>query len=208
MARVRALWLSGNRAAAQCLIVESLPSPINSAVELDLRWIALCLDCTESGDLKPIALSLKNGSQFYSANYVTEGLLWLRACTDRDLADTLPKCENLIRNRNLDISGSIPELKFLQELERSHDQIIPMNVRLTRIGKILTRSEQLRSVEHALLFLAAAARWLLRSRAHEFAYVVIERYKSISLTLSCGANANALGILSKEAISRLGSHAA
>jgi hypothetical protein len=76
-----------------------------------------------------------------------------------------------------------------------YDYQIPLDIRLRSLSAGIDKRKELISIDKELLLLAAATRWLARSKASSVALLFFSEYRALSLRLSGGVSQDALNIL-------------
>ena len=85
--------------------------------------------------------------------------------------------------------------EFATELERCQDSQYPLELRLQRLGRSLTRLDSMVSLDKELLAWAAAARWLSRVHAFGLASLAASEYMALMFRLTLGDCQDTLGII-------------
>ncbi len=83
--------------------------------------------------------------------------------------------------------------ELLECLSTLHEPEVALNVRFDRLGKALVQAEQIEP-ELRIVFIAAALRWLNRSKQISFGAILLEEYRGLSLRYSEGRSVDTLGL--------------
>src|SRR5262249_668083 len=76
-----------------------------------------------------------------------------------------------------------------------YDTRIPMAVRLTALGEILAKCDQIFTLERELLVWTASARWLVRNHSFDMAALAVSEYQSLSPRISDGKSLDVLNLI-------------
>ena len=107
--------------------------------------------CQKERDFRPLLAATRKGAPYHTAHFVLETALWIRSCPDRQLLSQLQKPESLARNKTLQARKLGFIFRAASTLDECYDTAIPLNVRRTRLGKMLEQTSRFEVVEHDLL---------------------------------------------------------
>lgn len=184
---VRALRLAHDFDRAEQVLVSSLQIDSLSRDERrDLEWEGLCLQSIRSGTMEAIGRAVLPGRGHHDYAYLLEAFLWARVYADKTWMERLPA----VRRLGYKLKLRKKEHGFLLEcatvMERCYDARLPYLARLRALGKILSSTGALASIDKELLVWAAASRWLSRTKAYDIASLVLAEYRAAGLKLSQG----------------------
>ena len=199
LCRIQILRLSGRTEEAMKLCNDETTTMIlGEEFAVELFWERAACLAQLSGNLAPMmALLGRNGSHRRAA-YLLEASLWTRAVQSRRFEEQIPAAESIRKSCRDDINSCDTMKAFftsVQQVENCYDNVRPLGLRLTGLGHIIGSSSLLPSIDKELLLLAASFRWLIRSKQHGFATLVLARYHAISRVVSSGKHIDALGIM-------------
>jgi hypothetical protein len=167
---------------------------------------ALLLDYEEAvthmrltGDPKNLLLCLKKHKTRLEPLDVFLGQLWLFASKQRepwkDLTGTVrQKAKEKTEALYLLESQASRLVQFMEQLYNSD---LSMLHKIERIGRHLKDLHELADPELSLVFLAAVIRWLYRCRQNQFATVLTDEYRALSLRYSDGQTEDGLGLINE-----------
>jgi hypothetical protein len=185
-------WLSGQAFHVELARTEeSWPADVIS----EFSWHALVRRCLTSQDFSPMLSETKKTGHFYDATYIIEACFWCLAIENRSYIDRLPKLESMRRNKNLQPQRLNLWYEAARTLQQCYDYQIPLDIRLRTLSAVIDKRKELISIDKELLLLAAATRWLARSKVSSVALLVFSEYRALSLRLSGGKCQDALNIL-------------
>ena len=162
-----------------------------------INWQELCLEVQNTGNMFRMLRSIGPGGVHHTPICLLEAGLWARAIRSRAFLDEIPRIEGIRRQLEMEFEAKEPlEVLYtcVATLERCYDGEITFSTRLSELLPILESLARLPSVEHELLVLAAAARWLQRSEQYAFASLATSRYEALSKRLSQGSSADSLSL--------------
>src|SRR5690606_9320313 len=113
----------------------------------------------------------------------------------RNWMDRVTNLSTLVRDKNLRPQKLGALYQCALEIERCYDNDYKLIDRTFKLGKILGKTKEVISIDGELLVLAAASRWLTRSRAYPLANLCLNEYTSICRRLSGGKSADVLGLV-------------
>jgi hypothetical protein len=188
-----ATWLAGRAGDGR---PEWAGDAVTSAgVSAELNWHVLTRSALADGDFSPLLVATRRGGDYHHAGYVIEAVLWCLACESRDYLSRLPSMEAMRRNQTLYPQEQGLWYEAAVVLQQCYDYSTPLPMRLSALSHILENRSRLLTIDKELLVLAAATRWLARSKSSSIALLVYSEYRSLSLRLSEGAIDDVLGIL-------------
>ncbi len=162
----------------------------------ELTWEQCCLESSLSGDLTEMMSLLRKQKSDYSSSYKLELYLWAAGHKKTQWLERLPKISRLVGSRVMESPKNAQLFAITQSLEEAYDSDIPFAKRLADIKKILPKISGLYYIDQEILVWNALARWLYRSRHYQLAAIAFYEYKSISLKLSEGRDADVLRLAS------------
>ncbi len=168
----------------------------NEALCAEASWENACRNTQRDQTLTPIVSLCKRNRPHYRACYMMEGKLYAAALQSTRWLSTLPKVQSMIRNESLDPRSDPALMNAAQTIESCYDNVIPFEIRLTKLGECLDQARILAAIDQELLLWLAATRWLVRSHAFAHAAQAMVEYEKISLIISHGSNQDALGLAS------------
>ncbi|HYX31535.1 MAG TPA: AarF/ABC1/UbiB kinase family protein [Oligoflexus sp.] len=150
-----------------------------------------------TGDPKNLMLCLKRHKSRLEPLDIFLGQLWLFASKQRepwkDLTGTVrQKAKEKTEALYLLESQASRLVQFMEQLYNSD---LAMLQKIERLGRHLKDMHELADPELALVFLAAVIRWLYRSRQNQFATVLTDEYRALSLRYSDGQTEDGLGLI-------------
>lgn len=167
---------------------------------------ALILDYEEAvthmrvtGDPKNLMLCLKRNKTKLEPLDMFLGQLWLFASKQRepwkDLTGTVRQKakEKTEAQYLLETQAS----RLVQFMEQLYNSDLAMLHKIERIGRHLKDLHELADPELSLVFLAAVIRWLYRCRQNQFATVLTDEYRALSLRYSDGQTEDGLGLINE-----------
>lgn len=194
--KLKAFRLVGNYEAASELSGETLALPyVSPSDKTEITWETLCRGAQETGDIEPLIRSVAKGKPHHNATYALEAFLWSRIVKSRRWILRFPHLKVL--TRGLKLKGREHGLLYecALTLESCYDSKIPFLRRLEVLGDRLNTAHTLFNLDTEILLWAASARWLDRLRSKELSALVVEEYRSRSLSLTQGRNQDVLGLL-------------
>lgn len=177
-------------------------SSLDPALLQEARWEGLCNEASRDCDLHALSAATEREGTHFSADYCFEAFLWAHASHRHEWRERLPKVRTLARAGRLG-KADLRLVAAAAVLEQCYDATLPSDVRLDKLGIFLQDgASQLAGIEYHLLVLAAAARWLVRAKNHDFGELVLAEYRAKSLALSDGTSGDVLGLLTDLTIPR------
>jgi hypothetical protein len=193
--RVRALRLAGAADEAEALIAATdAEFKLDDAQRTELEWEGVCLAAQRTGDMSRMVAAVKPGKRHEQVSYLVEASLWAKALPTRDWMSQTPRLSALAKSKTHRPRRLGIVYTCAVQLEQCYDYKIPLSTRLERLGAVLERLNMILTIDRELLILAAAARWLARSKAYPFAALVLSEYRAASLRLSGGRDPDVLGL--------------
>jgi predicted unusual protein kinase regulating ubiquinone biosynthesis (AarF/ABC1/UbiB family) len=152
-----------------------------------------------NGDPKNLMLCLKKHKTKLEPLDMFLGQLWLFASKQRepwkDLTGTVrQKAKEKTEALYLLESQASRLVQFMEQLYNSD---LSMLHKIERIGRHLKDLHELADPELSLVFLAAVIRWLYRCRQNQFATVLTDEYRALSLRYSDGQTEDGLGLINE-----------
>ncbi len=152
-----------------------------------------------TGDPRNLMLCLKKHKNKLEPLDVFLGQLWLFASKQRepwkDLTGTVrQKAKEKTEALYLFESQASRLVQFMEQLYNSD---LAMLHKIERIGRHLKDLHEIADPELALVFLAAVIRWLYRCRQNQFATVLTDEYRALSLRYSDGQTEDGLGLINE-----------
>jgi predicted unusual protein kinase regulating ubiquinone biosynthesis (AarF/ABC1/UbiB family) len=152
-----------------------------------------------TGDPKNLMLCLKRNKNKLDPLDMFLGQLWLFASKQRepwkDLTGTVrQKAKEKTEALYLLESQASRLVQFMEQLYNSD---LAMLHKIERIGRHLKDLHELADPELSLVFLAALIRWLYRCRQNQFATVLTDEYRALSLRYSDGQTEDGLGLINE-----------
>lgn len=126
--------------------------------------------------------------------------LWLRAQGKKDLCQMTPKVaaiKRTIKKNDQILAVDKRCLKVLQGIEDCYDTTLPIELRLRKVGGLMSYIENL-DAEYKLLALAAIVRWL-NPRQKQMAAIFYAEYTSLSCKMSDGESRDVLNLFQEDA---------
>ena len=191
---VKALRLCGELVRAKEISEYTLRAELRDEERTEFVWEGLCRDVQRTKDVEPIMVALLRGD-VRGGSYVLEAYLWSRVCSSRNWLSRFPTIRKWAGKRGLDVKPSDLFYRCAKTFEMCYDYETPYNVRLERLGRILSETQYLISFDKEILVWAAASRWLSRGRFRQTTLLVYGEYRARSLRLSDGRNPDAFGLL-------------
>lgn len=189
--------LSGNFAEAEQIVRETLLMPnLSEGNRRELDWEHKCQTAQKTGDIGPLVTSVLRGKSHHDVTYLLEAFFWTRIVASRDWIKRFPTIRKMAYDAALDLKSAGVSYQCARALEFCYDYAAPYTFRLERVGKALSLSQSLLTMDQQLLVWAAAVRWLSRGRSPFIAELVLHEYQALSLRLTRGNKTDALGLLS------------
>jgi hypothetical protein len=130
------------------------------------------------------------------AGYMIEAFLWAKSVASRSDWTKMPSMRTLARYRDLEPANTGFFLEAARVIEDCYDDDASIELRLRRLGDVLTRVRELVTVDKELLVWAAATRWLARINFFPVAALALGEYEALSMRLSHWQHPDVLGIVS------------
>lgn len=196
MERARLLRLSGKRAEARELVMELLQWKDLPLLERrEAEWELLCLNLATNGDFQPLFSACQRRGTHHGAIYILEAFFWSRIIPEREFLERFSSVGGVAWNMKEALRASGPFFTFAQLLTECYDVEIPLAIRVQKLEAVVIGRRRVTTLEKELQLLAAFARFLLRSKAHDIAAYFLSEYRALSLTVSEGKNEDALGVM-------------
>jgi len=161
----------------------------------ELLWQQQCARAQQFQDLAPLQKTVGKGGDHHFPSYILEAKLWIRSCPLGQKPKRFPSIKNLSRKHNSAQKG-VFLYKCAIQLEQCYDTQIPLSLRMLGLGRMLSKVNQLRSIESELLVWAAASRWLANRHLFDLSSVALGQYRDLSLRISFGKYEDCLGLVS------------
>lgn len=195
--RVRTLRLSGDFKGAEKLSNEMRQwEKLSPEFILELDWEKLCRSAQQSGDIRSLIHNVRPGKKHSDIHYLIEAHLWGKTSSCKDLSDKLPSIENALRRFGDRLGDLELAYRFAVQLQRCHDDNRPVRIRASQLGKLMSNTRKLISLDHELLVWAASARWLSQHKFYELANLVLSEYRWMSERITDKKTGDALGVVS------------
>lgn len=201
LSRIKAMRLQRSFTEVKMLIDETDDDErLTEQSERELIWEKMVLDVVEAQDVKDMSLqkfveSVQKGKSHCQTAYICEVFLWVRSIQSKKWEGRLGKLYNLRRRGLVDVDSDRQFYQSALAIEECYDFDIPLALRLRKLGLTLNQLDELVSVDKVLLVLAAAVRWLIRTKLSSLAALTYAEYCSLSLRLSSGKYQDVLGVL-------------
>lgn len=194
--RLKALRLSGQYQLADTSSQKAREGLRPNAAEVhEFDWEEVCRVVARTREIAPLVQRVqKKDSPHHRATYLCEAFLWTRIVKTREYLKRFPTARSLARDPHISVKGS-HLYPWVSGFETLYDVTIPTILRLRRLGQLLSEAHRLPSVDTELLIWAAAARWLARNRIEGLAAATLAEYRGLSLRLTGGKSADALGVV-------------
>jgi hypothetical protein len=184
---IQALRLAGRNDTAAEFLQEQMQLPGWSEDDLrDLQWENEILAAVREGSPLRLQNLTRSGGTHFSGTYFLEARLWTYACHDEVIRNRAPKITSLVRNDKLKLPAKGALYDLASAIEFCYDATSPLPVRVAALGTAFASRHEAVTVEVELLFLAAAARWLVSTRLHSFAKLALLEYQALCQKLSHG----------------------
>ncbi len=195
LGRIHAAWLQGDLAGARARLADALRRDFPEAIRKELLWHEFVQRSTASGDFSPLFAATRRGGSHHDATYVLEACYWALATESRDYLERLPSLPAMRRSQSLRPQQHGLWYEAATALQECYDHGVPLPLRLKSLSETLDRRSELLTIDKELLLLAAAARWLARSKSSSLALLVFSEYRALCLKLSGGRQEDTLGVL-------------
>jgi len=160
----------------------------------ELRWEEICLMRDNYQKIVEMLNLVKRNASHERCIYILETYLWTKSFHE-DLSERMPMTmKYLTRRKDLNLKIQKQFYQFCLVIERLTDYDIPFAFRIEEIGKKLSETNQLISIDKELLFLVGTLRWLVKSRSYYLAHIVNSKYELLSLQLSSFQSKDVLGL--------------
>jgi hypothetical protein len=187
--------LAGHADKLRPLVAGARTEPwLAGQARLELDWERLCAEVQASGECRPLRRALARGRPHFLGTYLVEGYLWIAASSRLDGWAGLPSIRYLARDAAVRPQRQGLFYKFALQIERCYLHEAPLPIRIRQLGALLAQVTRLVSIDKELLAWAASARWLARSKSYALAALALHEYEALSLRVTSGANADALGL--------------
>lgn len=200
--KIRLLRLTGQKNAAGDLIQKTLSeqadkadsshsSPTRSELDWELAW----LDCIEQQNpTQLVTMALNRKGAHFTASYVFEALLIAYCHESRQWLQRFPKVESLYRHNRIKISSRDILYRSCQTMEYLYEPGIATGQKLEKLGVLLDQLDEFKNIDKVLIVYLAGIRWLIRSNQYLLAKALLQRYRTLSLSLSDNNCNDALGL--------------
>jgi hypothetical protein len=197
--RIRCLILQQEYAEASTKIEEIMLRKPSAGTVLELSWRKLIINFLTTREHTPLMRAIAYRGKHHFANYIFEGLLWLRSLPGQDPLKKekvfrLPKATTYRRKDSAGCQKSGFLFVATRTLDECYDTEIPIELRMKGLGEALESVHKLRTIEREMLLWLAAARFCSRSSQYFASSLAFAEYQSLSLRVSMGANTDVLGL--------------
>lgn len=196
LGRMHALWLGGHEeeasAIAERIVAEA---SVQDDIRREVVWFQLLRQFQRTGDLSPLLKTIRHDGTYYEGTYIIETCLWGYTIESRGFINRLPRLASIRRNKKLLPQRLGAWYDAGLRLQECYDHNLPLPIRLRGLSQILEERDRLLTVDKELLILAAATRWLARSKSQDLALLVFSEYQSLCRRLSDGRTSDCLHVL-------------
>jgi hypothetical protein len=161
----------------------------------ELEWQSKCIETQSTGNPMPLVTAVARGKIHFQVEYRIEAALWAYAVSSKEPLSRLPLLRSLPRIHRASVKDDRLYCVALG-LENCYDTAVPLSVRARALGKLIERAHRLLHLDHELLVLVAAARWLARVHLFTLSDFCLQLYRRISLSLSGSRTADVLNVAS------------
>ncbi len=195
---VRIHRLSDERSAAHDLLrLLQADKPVSEADRLSLELEELLCEFRSSQGLAALQDFVKQSAKKLAVFEWYLAHLWLFASRVKIVPQPLRRVSPLPQT-HYGIYLSRPREKIIELfecLQYMNETDVALNLRFERLGKTLSALGSDLDPELSLVFVAAALRWLNRSKQLTFAAILLDEYRTMSLRASEGRTPDALGMM-------------
>ena len=194
---VKSLRLTGDSLSAATSSGEALQNFVLSAdARLELEWEKMCAECVINRNPANLIEASTHKNSHYKPTYIIESFFWAAMHEGHDFRQKIAKIRYRAKEKDLGMRTMGFFLDCALTIEDCYETYIPISLRIEKLGDMLQRLSELRSIDRELMVLAASARWLNRVRGWSFAVLVLQRYECINFGLSRGKCADPMGLVS------------
>lgn len=190
----KTLRLSGDFAEARAMLQTLARADLSEEARLECDWEGFCISATVDKNLAPMVAAVRRQGTHRQGIYVLEASLWTKAAEQREWQDQILTVKSMAKHQGLKPQRYGFFYAAARELEACYDLEIPLPIRIERLGDVLAQTSKLTTIDKELLVWGAAARFLARSHAVSHAALALSEYASLSLKLTGGRSADALGL--------------
>jgi len=181
IARARLRRLSGRpEAAIELLRVFSTDGEHWRLAE----WERTAAEAMTERSLEPVMRLLRTSKAHATPEHLLTVHFWAHATHAKRWTKELIRASTLQREKSRILDPTA--LRAARALERATTASLPLPARIRGLRAALDEVDEMSDVEMQVLFLAAATRWLLRSKQEGPAALVASRYRALCLSLSEG----------------------
>ena len=162
----------------------------------EFEWEALLNSFATSREFMPIIAAVSKGGTHYTASYILEAKLICFCQPTKEYIARIASMKTLSRNKDIHPQKMGSLYKAITTIEDCYDTEIPLILRLHRLGETLSRLNELLTIDKELMTLAAASRFLARSKSLALANLSLQEYRSLSEKLCSSRSKDALGLTS------------
>ena len=196
LGRMHALWLGGQSEEAGAMAARIVAATrIPDDIRREVGWFELIVQFQQTGDLAPMLKAIRHGGAYYEGTYIIETCLWAYAIESRGFLDRLPRLASIRRNKKLLPQRLGAWYDSGLRLQECYDHDLPLPLRLRGLSQTLEERDRLLTIDKEALILAAATRWLARSKSHDLALLVFSEYRALCQRLSNGKTSDCLQVL-------------
>ena len=196
LGRIVTLRMMGQLDDSFALVNDTMEShQITEPVKKEFLWEKALREVHVDGSMESVLSMVGPGGSHRDPGYLIEATLMSKVVMKREWLQSLPKVRYMARHMDLKPQKFGHLYKCALQLDDSYDYKIPMPVRISGLGEILSHTQLLISIGSELLVWAAAVRWLYRCQTHAVAALVLDEYRALSLRLSGGTNPDVLNLL-------------
>ncbi len=191
--RVRATRLAGNLDAATAMLDAFSGSSPESANAESWQWERLIQSSQRSGDIGLLTRAVRKGQPHYLGARILEAALHVRAARETSIELSLTAAAKLIQLKGLASEGERFLRSVALDFDDCYDPVVSLERSLAMLGKLAESSSRFSCIDHELRFWVALARWAARHHMTQLAALATGHYRSLSLRLSSGRQADVLG---------------
>ncbi|MFW7377685.1 MAG: AarF/ABC1/UbiB kinase family protein [Oligoflexus sp.] len=193
---IRAYRLSGETDIAEQLLTASYTDyPLNSQWQAQLDFEKNLLQAQKGLNLVELKKNVTKKSEGLSFASIARGKLFLYASSQRELLDRLSHDSGSFEKDHTFDPPAEMSKKLLKAIQDCYDASKPLHFRLESLGKKLDEMQAIRDPELRILFMAAAIRWLYRSKQPAFAKIILELYHGENLRFTDGKSNDVLNLI-------------
>lgn len=195
-------WLEARLGRARCaLLAGDAESSLQLAAEARRRypgsaaalWRERLADAVLRTDFSVLRRAFERDDPCFGGEPALVAWLFAWSSTELHAAQGLPAVRTMARWTEAKLGEERALFRAARQVELCYDQDIDFRLRVQGLGEVVARTAELPCLEHELLVLAAATRWLTRAHATEQAVLTAGLYRNLSLAASGGACDDILG---------------